>query len=184
MDLIDELNSRVLCADGAMGTALMEAADAPFDRCLEEFCLSAPDLVSKIHDQYIEAGARVIEANSFGANAVRLERYGLEGKVNEINWTAAQLAKQAAKAKGNVYVAGSVGPLGLTADEARDEVERFLDQAFLAGRPSVRVVHGTGMGILRRTLRDYLKRHPHVVSVTEPPYNEGGQGATLVELKA
>ncbi len=40
------------------------------------------------------------------------------------------------------------------------------------------------MGILRRTLRDYLKRHPHVVSVTEPPYNEGGQGATLVELKA
>ena len=42
---------------------------------------------------------------------------------------------------------------------------------------------GTGMGILRRTLRDYLKRHPHVVSVTEPPYNEGGQGATLVELK-
>ena len=126
MDLIDELNSRVLCADGAMGTALMEAADAPIDRCLEEFCLSAPDLVSKIHNQYIEAGARVIEANSFGANAVRLERYGLEGKVNEINWTAAQLAKQAAKAKGNVYVAGSVGPLGLTADEAR---ERKIDRA-------------------------------------------------------
>ncbi len=126
MDLIDELNSHVLCGDGAMGTALMEAADVPFDRCLEEFCLSAPDLVSKIHTQYIDAGARVIETNSFGANAVRLERHGLEGKVNEINWTAAQLAKQAAKAKGNVYVAGSVGPLGLTADEAR---ERNIDRA-------------------------------------------------------
>ncbi len=126
MDLIDELNSRVLCGDGAMGTALMEAADVPFDRCLEEFCLSAPDLVSKIHTRYIEAGARVIEANSFGANAVRLERHGLEGKVNELNWTAAQLAKQAAKSKGNVYVAGSVGPLGLTADEAR---ERQIDRA-------------------------------------------------------
>ena len=126
MDLIDELNSRVLCGDGAMGTALMEAADVPFDRCLEEFCLSAPDLVSNIHNQYIEAGARVIEANSFGANAVRLERHGLEGKVNELNWTAAQLAKQAAKSKGNVYVAGSVGPLGLTADEAR---ERHVDRA-------------------------------------------------------
>ncbi len=126
MDLIDELNSRVLCGDGAMGTALMEAVDVPFDRCLEEFCLSAPDLVEKIHGQYIEAGARVIETNSFGANAVRLERHGLEGRVNELNWTAAQLAKQAAKSKGNVYVAGSVGPLGLTADEAR---ERKIDRA-------------------------------------------------------
>ena len=120
MDLIDELNSRVLCGDGAMGTTLMEIADAPMERCLEEYCLSAPDLVSKIHGQYIAAGARVIEANSFGANAVRLERYGLEGRVNELNWTAAQLAKQAARNQGGVYVAGSVGPLGITADEARE----------------------------------------------------------------
>ena len=81
-------------------------------------------------------------------------------------------------------VPGEINVIGRTADEARDEVERFLDQAFLAGRPMIRVVHGTGMGILRRSLRDYLKKHPHVVSVTEPPYNEGGQGATLVELRS
>ncbi len=80
-------------------------------------------------------------------------------------------------------VPGEINVIGRTADEARDEVERFLDQAFLAGRPAVRVVHGTGMGILRRSLREYLRKHPHVVSVTEPPYNEGGQGATLVELR-
>ena len=80
-------------------------------------------------------------------------------------------------------VPGEINVIGRTADEARDEVERFLDQAFLAGRPTVRVVHGTGMGILRRSLREYLKKHPHVISVTEPPYNEGGQGATLVELR-
>jgi DNA mismatch repair protein MutS2 len=80
-------------------------------------------------------------------------------------------------------VPGEINVIGRTADEARDEVERFLDQAFLAGRPMVRVVHGTGMGILRRSLREYLKKHPHVISVTEPPYNEGGQGATLVELR-
>ena len=120
MDLIDELNSRVLCGDGAMGTTLMEITDAPIERCLEEYCLSAPDLVTKIHGQYIDAGARVIEANSFGANAVRLERHGLEKRVNELNWTAAQLAKQAARGKGGVYVAGSVGPLGITADEANE----------------------------------------------------------------
>jgi DNA mismatch repair protein MutS2 len=80
-------------------------------------------------------------------------------------------------------VPGEINVIGRTADEARDEVERFLDQAFLAGRPMVRVVHGTGMGILRRSLREYLKKHPHVIGVTEPPYNEGGQGATLVELR-
>jgi homocysteine S-methyltransferase len=120
MDLIDELSSRVLCGDGAMGTALMEAADAPLDHCLEEFCLSAPELIGRIHGQYIDAGARVIETNSFGANAVRLRRHGLEGRVNEINWTAAQHARQAARGK-EVYVAGSVGPLGISAEEAQAE---------------------------------------------------------------
>jgi DNA mismatch repair protein MutS2 len=76
-----------------------------------------------------------------------------------------------------------INVIGKTADEARDEVERFLDQAYLAGLPRIRVVHGTGMGVLRRTLREWLKRHPQVGSVTEPPYNEGGQGATVVELR-
>ncbi|MEZ2347866.1 endonuclease MutS2 [Terriglobus sp. RCC_193] len=80
-------------------------------------------------------------------------------------------------------VPGEINVIGRTADEARDEVERFLDQAFLAGRQMVRVVHGTGMGILRRSLRDYLRKHPHVTSIEEPPYNEGGQGATLVQLR-
>lgn len=80
-------------------------------------------------------------------------------------------------------VPGEINVIGRTADEARDEVERYVDQAFLAGRPTIRVVHGTGMGILRRSLREYLKKHPNVASIEEPPYNEGGQGATLVQLK-
>ena len=131
MDLIDELQSSVLCGDGAMGTALMEKADAPFDRCLEEFCLSAPDLIVKIHTQYIEAGARIIETNSFGSNCPRLVRHGLEERVTELNFTAAQLARQAAQGR-PVYVAGSVGPLGLTEEEAQTQsVDRkrcFRDQ--------------------------------------------------------
>ncbi len=125
MDLIDELHSRVLCGDGAMGTSLMELADAPIDRCLEEFCLSAPDLVAKIHRQYLDAGARVIETNSFGANPARLARHGLEGRTREINTTAVRLARRAATGRNGVYVAGSVGPLGLTVDEAR---ERGIDR--------------------------------------------------------
>ncbi|WP_446745214.1 endonuclease MutS2 [Silvibacterium acidisoli] len=76
-----------------------------------------------------------------------------------------------------------INVIGRTADEAQDEVEKFIDRAFLAGLPRIRVIHGTGMGILRRTLREWLRRHPQVAAVTEPGQNEGGAGATLVEFK-
>jgi DNA mismatch repair protein MutS2 len=81
------------------------------------------------------------------------------------------------------YMHSEINVIGRKADEAESEVERFIERAFLAGLPSVRVVHGVGMGVLRRTLREFLRNHPHVAGVTEPPYNEGGQGATLVTLR-
>jgi DNA mismatch repair protein MutS2 len=81
------------------------------------------------------------------------------------------------------YMTSEINVIGRTADEAQTEVERFLDRAFLAGLPRIRIVHGTGMGVLRRTLREYLRNHPHVTTVTEPPQNQGGQGATEVELR-
>ncbi len=81
------------------------------------------------------------------------------------------------------YISSEINVIGRTSDEAESEVERFVDRAFLAGLPRVRIVHGTGMGILRRVLRDALRKHPHVINVTEPPHNEGGQGATIVELR-
>lgn len=130
MDFLDELQHRILPGDGAMGTELL-AAGVPPDRCLEELCVSSPDLVRGLHELYVAAGARVIETNSFGANAVRLARHGYEARVNEINWTAAQLAKDVAKGTG-VYVAGSVGPLGISAEEAEaqgiDRHEVFTEQ--------------------------------------------------------
>jgi DNA mismatch repair protein MutS2 len=76
-----------------------------------------------------------------------------------------------------------INVIGRTVDEATSEVEKFVDRAFLAGMTRVRIVHGSGMGILRKALRQYLKKHPHVESVTEPPINEGGGGATVVELR-
>ena len=72
--------------------------------------------------------------------------------------------------------------IGRTVDEATGELEKYLDRAFLAGLPRVRVIHGHGAGILRRGVREFLKSHPHVATFAEAPQNEGGQGATLVEL--
>ncbi len=81
------------------------------------------------------------------------------------------------------YLTSEINVIGRTADEAESEVDRFVEQAFLAGLPRIRVVHGVGMGVLRRTLREYLRKHPHVTGVEEPPYNEGGQGVTMVSLR-
>jgi DNA mismatch repair protein MutS2 len=80
-------------------------------------------------------------------------------------------------------VPSEINVIGRTVDDASREVERFIDRAFLAGLTRVRVVHGSGMGILRKALRQLLKEHPHVESVAEPPQNEGGAGATVVELR-
>jgi DNA mismatch repair protein MutS2 len=81
------------------------------------------------------------------------------------------------------YTPSEINVIGRTAAEAEDEVEKYIDRAFMAGLPRVRIVHGTGMGVLRRTLREFLKNHPHVTSIVEPPHNQGGQGATEVELR-
>ena len=82
----------------------------------------------------------------------------------------------------NTNAPSEINVIGQTVDQASREVERFVDRAFLAGLPRVRVVHGSGMGVLRKALRQLLQQHPHVASVSEAPQNEGGGGATLVEL--
>ncbi|MBZ5648334.1 MAG: endonuclease MutS2 [Acidobacteriia bacterium] len=76
-----------------------------------------------------------------------------------------------------------INVIGENVDEATRRVEKFIDRAFLAGASRVRIVHGSGMGILRKALRQYLQNHPQVASVSEPPQNEGGGGATVVELR-
>jgi DNA mismatch repair protein MutS2 len=135
---------------------------------------------------------RVIDEKTFEISVGPMKmRVPLEDII-EVEKGRAITPLEAARKRGGITVATSEDPdsisseinvIGRTADEAQDEVARFIDRAFLAGLPRVRVVHGTGMGILRRTLREYLRNHPHVASITEPPQNLGGQGATEVELR-
>src|SRR3989440_6228738 len=130
MNLLDELQEHVVCGDGAMGTLLLDQG-LPMESCLEEVCVTDPDRVRAIHCDYIAAGARVIETNTFGANAARLSRFGFENRVSEFNRAAAKLAKETAAGK-DVCVAGSLGPLGLSALKAEergiDRAQCFLEQ--------------------------------------------------------
>jgi DNA mismatch repair protein MutS2 len=113
--------------------------------------------------------------------------------IAEVQARASDSPVQAARARGitvslqnessSLNMPTEINVIGRTVDEATSEVEKFVDRAFLAGMPRVRIVHGSGMGILRKALRQYLQKHPHVESVTEPPTNEGGGGATVVELR-
>src|SRR5690349_8988037 len=96
--------------DGAVGTRLYDKG-VYINRSYDELNLAAPDLVREVHEEYVNAGADIIETNSFGATRHKLQPYGLESKLREINIAAARIARQAAGDK--VYVAGAVGPLGL-----------------------------------------------------------------------
>lgn len=96
--------------DGAMGT-MIYSRGVFINQCYDELSIRAPDLISGIHDEYVRAGAEVIETNTFGANRVKLEQHGLSGDVRQINVAAARLARTAAG--DSVLVAGAVGPLGV-----------------------------------------------------------------------
>src|SRR5476651_602411 len=103
--LLDLLSDRVVLGDGATGTYLYELG-VPLNHCLEELNLTRPELLTRVYQEYADAGAQVIETNSFGANRLRLARYGLENQVTEINWRAAQVACSALKGR-DVFVGGS-----------------------------------------------------------------------------
>jgi DNA mismatch repair protein MutS2 len=126
-----------------------------------------------------------------GLMKMRIHRDDIAEVVRDPQKTAAMTPLQSARKRGvSVSVAEpdenmnwELNVIGRNVEEATDELEKFLDRAFLAGLPRVRIIHGTGMGILRKALRAYLQRHPQVATVTEPPHNEGGQGATEAELK-
>ena len=131
-----------------MGTSLY-GRGVFINRCYDELNLSQPEMVRSVHEDYLQAGAEIVETNTFGANAFRLERPGLRDKVAEINQAGVRLARQAVrqmadKQAATAYVAGSIGPLGVHLeplgktglDEARAAFAEQI-QALAAGGPGV-----------------------------------------------
>src|SRR5271169_1980582 len=110
-DLKTRLQKGAVLCDGAMGTLLLSKGIF-IDRCYDELNLSQPDLIRGIHLEYLQAGAEVIETNTFGANSFRLSKHGCVDKLAEINRKGARLAREAAKSF-DALVAGAVGPLGI-----------------------------------------------------------------------
>ena len=137
---MDRLAGGPILADGAIGTQLY-ARGVDFNQCFEAVNLHIPRLVADIHRDYINAGAELVETNTYGANRIRLAPYGLAGKVREINFRAMKLAREAREIAGaSTLIAGAVGPLGqalhpfgqLHPDEARgafaEQIGALLEQ--------------------------------------------------------
>jgi methionine synthase / methylenetetrahydrofolate reductase(NADPH) len=142
--------SRTVLCDGAMGTSLY-GRGVFLNKCFDELNLTQPELVRSVHEEYLQAGAEIIETNTFGANRFRLHRFGLQDQTRAINQAGARLAREAVaqladKQAGTAYVAGSVGPLGIhleplgktALEEARGAFAEQIE-GLIAGGPGVGV---------------------------------------------
>src|SRR3982074_1931134 len=131
-DFNERLKDSILIADGAMGSMLHEAVGA--QRCFDELNTLEPEAVFRVHQAYIEAGAHIIETNTFGANRFKLAPLGLGDEVQGLNSRGVKIAREARDAASSeVLVAGSMGPLGLGVQSRHPEPEEikeiFYEQA-------------------------------------------------------
>jgi homocysteine S-methyltransferase len=176
---LDRIKAGPVLCDGAMGT-LLYAKGIFINRCYDELNLSQPDLIRSIHQDYLQAGAEVVETNTFGANAFRLARHGLADKVHDINFAGARLARDLVTKKEagqTFFVAGSVGPLGIRIEPlgktSREEArEAFRDQIAALVEGGIDVVFLETFGYLEeihqaiQAAREVKKDLPVVAMVT------------------
>src|SRR5215469_1344598 len=145
----DIFGSRPVLADGAMGTVLY-GRGIFINRCYDELNLSDPAMILAIHEEYLQAGAEIIETNTFGANRFRLARHGLSAKVAEINAAGVRIARQAVahlkeKQAGEAWVDGSIGPLGVRLEPLG---KTGLDEARAAFAEQIRALAEAGADLL------------------------------------
>ena len=166
-NFLETLDQHPLLSDGAMGT-LLNARGIDFERCFDELNLTQPALISAIHKEYIQAGADIIQTNTFGANRFKLERHGMQNEVQRINQLGVELARQAisdSQSSHPVYLAGDVGPLGVhIAPYGRVQPEQ-AEQAFKE-QMSALVEAGADLLIIE-TISDVLEMEVAVKAAKE-----------------
>ncbi len=145
----DIFANRPVLADGAMGTVLY-ARGIYINRCYDELNISDPNLILAVHEEYLQAGAEILESNTFGANRFRLARHGLAGKVAEINAAGVRIARQAVqhlkeKQAGEAWVAGAVGPLGVRLEPLG---KTSLEEARAAFAEQIRALADAGADLI------------------------------------
>jgi homocysteine S-methyltransferase len=125
-DFNSRLKDSILIADGAMGSMLHEAVGT--QRCFDELNTTEPEAVFRVHQAYIEAGAQIIETNTFGANRFKLAPLGLAEEVQRLNSRGVKIAREAREsASREVLIAGSIGPLGLGVQSRHPAPEEIQD---------------------------------------------------------
>jgi homocysteine S-methyltransferase len=126
LDFNERLKDSILIADGAMGSMLHEAVGT--QRCFDELNATEPEAVFRVHQAYIEAGAQIIETNTFGANRFKLAPLGLADEVQRLNSRGVKIAREAREsASREVLIAGSIGPLGLGVQSRHPAPDEILD---------------------------------------------------------
>ena len=129
-NIIERINERPLIFDGAMGTTIYSKGIF-INTCFDELNITNPELIKEIHSEYIDAGSEVILTNTFGANKIKLRKYGLDSKVKEINEAGVKIAQSVAGK--NIYVLGSIGSrinIGsvLTSENKDEIIESYEEQ--------------------------------------------------------
>jgi methionine synthase I (cobalamin-dependent)/5,10-methylenetetrahydrofolate reductase len=179
-DFLERLKQSPVLCDGAMGT-LLYAKGIFINRSYDELNLSQPDLIRGIHHDYLQAGAEIIETNTFGANSVRLARHSVADKVRDINRAGVRLAREAAKSF-DVWVAGSVGPLGTRIEPLGKTSYQEARDAF---RQQIQALVESGVDLLILETFGYLEEihqamlaardiHPSIPIVAQVTIDEDG----------
>jgi 5-methyltetrahydrofolate--homocysteine methyltransferase len=190
---LDALRNRVLVFDGAMGTELMEMDLTPEDfggaryqGCNEALVLTRPDLIRRVHDSYLEAGADVVETDSFTASRLKLDEYGLGEKTPEVNLAAARIAREACDAFSTPerprFVAGSLGPTGMlisSSDPALSKIT-FDELMDLYGEQARYLIEGGVDLLLLETSQDILEMKAAIAGIVR----EFDRGARRVPIQA
>src|ERR1700716_2253386 len=162
-NFIERLAKTPVLCDGAMGT-LLYSKGIFINQCYDEMNVSQPELIRSIHHEYLQAGAEIVETNTFGGNSFRLARHSMAERVREINLAGARLAREAAKSF-DVWVAGSVGPLGTRIEPLGKTSFQEARDAF---RQQIEVLVESGVDLLILETFGYLEEiHQAMLAVRD-----------------